>query len=151
MSNSCPLFNLGKLKSSAQWEMVHETRKESIFIFTWDDKRVTVVGKARISFSFHQLFAGPSYSPSLLSLIVPAIISLFHTLSSPPCSDAQLEQNAKNRRPSLSPIVLRQQEKEHRAKMAANAPVDITQVMSKLSKTGKEVSPCRRPPPPAKT
>uniref|UniRef100_A0A8D3BKK5 Regulator of G-protein signaling 9-like n=1 Tax=Scophthalmus maximus TaxID=52904 RepID=A0A8D3BKK5_SCOMX len=66
-------------------------------------------------------------------------------------SDAQLEQNAKNRRPSLSPIVLRQQEKEHRAKMAANAPVDITQVMSKLSKTGKEVSPCRRPPPPAKT
>uniref|UniRef100_A0A8D3CRJ1 Regulator of G-protein signaling 9 n=1 Tax=Scophthalmus maximus TaxID=52904 RepID=A0A8D3CRJ1_SCOMX len=46
-------------------------------------------------------------------------------------------------RPSLSPIVLRQQEKEHRAKMAANAPVDITQVMSKLSKTGKEVSPCR--------
>uniref|UniRef100_A0A8D3BZI4 Regulator of G-protein signaling 9 n=1 Tax=Scophthalmus maximus TaxID=52904 RepID=A0A8D3BZI4_SCOMX len=43
-------------------------------------------------------------------------------------SDAQLEQNAKNRRPSLSPIVLRQQEKEHRAKMAANAPVDITQL-----------------------
>lgn len=53
-----------------------------------------------------------------------------------PCfnRDAQLEQNAKNRRPSLSPIVLRQQELEERARMAANAPVDITQVMSKLSK-----------------
>ncbi|KAM9837902.1 regulator of G-protein signaling 9b [Aulostomus maculatus] len=43
-------------------------------------------------------------------------------------TDAQLEQNAKNRRPSLSPIVLRQQEQEHRAKMAASAPVDITQL-----------------------
>ncbi|KAG7506511.1 regulator of G-protein signaling 9-like isoform X1 [Solea senegalensis] len=43
-------------------------------------------------------------------------------------TDAQLEQNAKNRRPSLSPIVLRQQEQEQRAKMAANAPVDITQL-----------------------
>uniref|UniRef100_A0AAQ5ZT30 Regulator of G protein signaling 9b n=1 Tax=Amphiprion ocellaris TaxID=80972 RepID=A0AAQ5ZT30_AMPOC len=53
-------------------------------------------------------------------------------------SDAQLEQNAKNRRPSLSPIILRQQELEQRARMAANAPVDITQVMSKLSQQGKE-------------
>ncbi|XP_023124334.1 regulator of G-protein signaling 9 isoform X1 [Amphiprion ocellaris] len=43
-------------------------------------------------------------------------------------SDAQLEQNAKNRRPSLSPIILRQQELEQRARMAANAPVDITQL-----------------------
>ncbi|XP_029954605.1 regulator of G-protein signaling 9 isoform X1 [Salarias fasciatus] len=43
-------------------------------------------------------------------------------------SDAQLEQNARNRRPSLSPIILRQQEQEQRAKMAANAPVDITQL-----------------------
>ncbi|XP_019725887.1 regulator of G-protein signaling 9-like isoform X2 [Hippocampus comes] len=42
-------------------------------------------------------------------------------------TDAQLEQNAKNRRPSLSPIVLRQRELEERARMAANAPVDITQ------------------------
>ncbi|XP_010734786.1 regulator of G-protein signaling 9 [Larimichthys crocea] len=41
-------------------------------------------------------------------------------------SDAQLEQNAKNRRPSLSPIVLRQLELEQKAKMAAN--VDITQL-----------------------
>uniref|UniRef100_A0A3B4Z5G3 Regulator of G-protein signaling 9-like n=1 Tax=Stegastes partitus TaxID=144197 RepID=A0A3B4Z5G3_9TELE len=52
-----------------------------------------------------------------------------------------------NRRPSLSPIILRQQEEEQRAKMAASAPVDITQVMSKLSqqgKEGKEVPP-RRP------
>uniref|UniRef100_A0AAY4CBF6 Regulator of G-protein signaling 9 n=1 Tax=Denticeps clupeoides TaxID=299321 RepID=A0AAY4CBF6_9TELE len=38
------------------------------------------------------------------------------------------------RRPSLSPIVLRQQEEEQRAKMAASGPVDITQVMSKLEK-----------------
>uniref|UniRef100_A0A3Q3FEK2 Regulator of G protein signaling 9b n=1 Tax=Kryptolebias marmoratus TaxID=37003 RepID=A0A3Q3FEK2_KRYMA len=42
--------------------------------------------------------------------------------------DSQLEQNARNRRPSLSPIVIRQQEQEQRAKMAANAPVDITQL-----------------------
>ncbi|XP_069016297.1 regulator of G-protein signaling 9b [Embiotoca jacksoni] len=43
-------------------------------------------------------------------------------------SDAQLEQNSKNRRPSLSPIILRQQEQELKAKMAASAPVDITQL-----------------------
>ncbi|XP_037611642.1 regulator of G-protein signaling 9-like isoform X1 [Sebastes umbrosus] len=41
-------------------------------------------------------------------------------------SDAQLEQNAKKRRPSLSPIILRQMEQEQKAKMAAN--VDITQL-----------------------
>ncbi|XP_041671976.1 regulator of G-protein signaling 9b [Cheilinus undulatus] len=41
-------------------------------------------------------------------------------------SDAQLEQNARNRRPSLSPIVLRQLEQEQKAKMAAT--VDITQL-----------------------
>uniref|UniRef100_A0A8C6W0V0 Regulator of G protein signaling 9b n=1 Tax=Nothobranchius furzeri TaxID=105023 RepID=A0A8C6W0V0_NOTFU len=51
------------------------------------------------------------------------------------------EHKFKNRRPSLSPIILRQQEQELRAKMAANAPVDITQVMSKLSKQGKDVPP----------
>uniref|UniRef100_A0A669CNK9 Regulator of G protein signaling 9b n=1 Tax=Oreochromis niloticus TaxID=8128 RepID=A0A669CNK9_ORENI len=58
-------------------------------------------------------------------------------------SDSQLEQNARNRRPSLSPIIIRQQEQEQKAKMAASAPVDITQVMSKLSKQGKEVPPRR--------
>uniref|UniRef100_A0A3Q3JN76 Regulator of G protein signaling 9b n=1 Tax=Monopterus albus TaxID=43700 RepID=A0A3Q3JN76_MONAL len=51
-------------------------------------------------------------------------------------------------RPSLSPIILRQQEQEQRAKMAASATVDITQVMSKLSKQRNEVSP--HPPPPKK-
>uniref|UniRef100_A0A3B5L4D8 Uncharacterized protein n=1 Tax=Xiphophorus couchianus TaxID=32473 RepID=A0A3B5L4D8_9TELE len=51
------------------------------------------------------------------------------------------EHKFKNRRPSLSPIIIRQQEQEQRAKMAANAPVDITQVMSKLSKQGKEMGP----------
>ncbi|XP_061763680.1 regulator of G-protein signaling 9-like isoform X3 [Nerophis ophidion] len=56
-------------------------------------------------------------------------------------TDAQLEQNAKNRRPSVSPIILRQQELEERAKTAANAPVDITQVMSKLSKQRKGDAP----------
>lgn len=56
-------------------------------------------------------------------------------------SDAQLEHNSKNRRPSLSPVVLRQQEQEQRAKMAANAPVDITQVMSKLSKQRTQAPP----------
>lgn len=50
-----------------------------------------------------------------------------------PLSDAQLEQNAKKRRPSLSPIILRQQEEAQKAKLAASGPVDITQVMSKLA------------------
>uniref|UniRef100_A0A8C5ACN1 Regulator of G protein signaling 9b n=1 Tax=Gadus morhua TaxID=8049 RepID=A0A8C5ACN1_GADMO len=49
--------------------------------------------------------------------------------------------NAKKRRPSLSPIAVRQMEAEQRAKLAASGPVDITQVMSKLSKQGKEVAP----------
>uniref|UniRef100_A0A3B1J244 Regulator of G-protein signaling 9 n=1 Tax=Astyanax mexicanus TaxID=7994 RepID=A0A3B1J244_ASTMX len=54
-------------------------------------------------------------------------------------SDSQLEQNAKKRRPSLSPIILRQQEEEQKAKLAASGPVDITQVMSKLAqKKGTE-------------
>uniref|UniRef100_A0A8C3B058 Regulator of G protein signaling 9b n=1 Tax=Cyclopterus lumpus TaxID=8103 RepID=A0A8C3B058_CYCLU len=53
--------------------------------------------------------------------------------------------NAKKRRPSLSPIILRQMEQEQRAKMAAN--VDITQVMSKLSKQGKEAPPPFLAPP----
>lgn len=48
-------------------------------------------------------------------------------------SDSQLEQNAKKRRPSLSPIILRQQEEAQKAKLAASGPVDITQVMSKLA------------------
>uniref|UniRef100_A0A8C5B0B4 Regulator of G-protein signaling 9 n=1 Tax=Gadus morhua TaxID=8049 RepID=A0A8C5B0B4_GADMO len=56
-------------------------------------------------------------------------------------SPSQLEQNAKKRRPSLSPIAVRQMEAEQRAKLAASGPVDITQVMSKLSKQGKEVAP----------
>ncbi|KAM9716303.1 regulator of G-protein signaling 9-like [Menidia menidia] len=43
-------------------------------------------------------------------------------------NESQLEQNARNRRPSLSPIIIRQQEQEQKAKMAANAPVDITQL-----------------------
>lgn len=53
------------------------------------------------------------------------------------CSEAQLEQNSKRRRPSLSPIILRQQEEEQKAKLAATGPVDITQVMSKLEKKKK--------------
>uniref|UniRef100_A0AAX7VIF8 Regulator of G protein signaling 9b n=1 Tax=Astatotilapia calliptera TaxID=8154 RepID=A0AAX7VIF8_ASTCA len=48
------------------------------------------------------------------------------------------EHKFRNRRPSLSPIIIRQQEQEQKAKMAASAPVDITQVMSKLSQQGKE-------------
>uniref|UniRef100_A0A8C2KFK7 Regulator of G-protein signaling 9 n=1 Tax=Cyprinus carpio TaxID=7962 RepID=A0A8C2KFK7_CYPCA len=46
-------------------------------------------------------------------------------------------QNAKRRRPSLSPIILRQQEEEQKAKLAASGPVDITQVMSKLERKQK--------------
>ncbi|XP_042623469.1 regulator of G-protein signaling 9b isoform X2 [Cyprinus carpio] len=43
-------------------------------------------------------------------------------------TETQLEQNAKRRRPSLSPIILRQQEEEQKAKLAASGPVDITQL-----------------------
>uniref|UniRef100_A0A6Q2ZB27 Regulator of G protein signaling 9b n=1 Tax=Esox lucius TaxID=8010 RepID=A0A6Q2ZB27_ESOLU len=56
----------------------------------------------------------------------------------------QLEANAKKRRPSLSPIIVRQQEEEERARMATSGPVDITQVMSKLSNKGKEVPPPKK-------
>uniref|UniRef100_A0A8C3AXH6 Regulator of G protein signaling 9b n=1 Tax=Cyclopterus lumpus TaxID=8103 RepID=A0A8C3AXH6_CYCLU len=55
------------------------------------------------------------------------------------------EHRYRHRRPSLSPIILRQMEQEQRAKMAAN--VDITQVMSKLSKQGKEAPPPFLAPP----
>uniref|UniRef100_A0A8C7GTH0 Regulator of G protein signaling 9b n=1 Tax=Oncorhynchus kisutch TaxID=8019 RepID=A0A8C7GTH0_ONCKI len=48
------------------------------------------------------------------------------------------------RRPSISPIIVRQQEKEERARMATSGPVDITQVMSKLSNKGKEVPPPKK-------
>uniref|UniRef100_A0A8C5DM05 Regulator of G-protein signaling 9 n=1 Tax=Gouania willdenowi TaxID=441366 RepID=A0A8C5DM05_GOUWI len=61
-------------------------------------------------------------------------------------TETQLEHNAKNRRPSVSPIVLWQQEQEQKAKMAASAPVDITQVMSKLSKQGREGTKVAPPP-----
>uniref|UniRef100_A0A8C1DT00 Regulator of G protein signaling 9b n=1 Tax=Cyprinus carpio carpio TaxID=630221 RepID=A0A8C1DT00_CYPCA len=40
-------------------------------------------------------------------------------------------------RPSLSPIILRQQEEEQKAKLAASGPVDITQVMSELERKQK--------------
>ncbi|XP_062298989.1 regulator of G-protein signaling 9b [Scomber scombrus] len=43
-------------------------------------------------------------------------------------TDAQLEHNAKNRRPCPSPIILQKQEEERKAKLAASAPVDITQL-----------------------
>ncbi|KAG1935984.1 regulator of G-protein signaling [Pimephales promelas] len=43
-------------------------------------------------------------------------------------SETQLEQNSKRRRPSLSPIMLRQQQEEQKAKLAASGPVDITQL-----------------------
>ncbi|XP_023675078.1 regulator of G-protein signaling 9 isoform X1 [Paramormyrops kingsleyae] len=43
-------------------------------------------------------------------------------------SDAQLEQNAKKRKPNLSPIVLRQREEEEKARLAASGPMDITQL-----------------------
>lgn len=68
------------------------------------------------------------------------------TLSPPPpfSSVSQLEANARKRRPSISPIIVRQQEKEERARMATSGPVDITQVMSKLSNKGKEVPPPKK-------
>lgn len=79
----------------------------------------------------------------------PADLTLTFLCSSPPPSEAQLEQNARTRRPSLSPIVLRQMEQEQKAKTAA--AIDITQVMSKLSKQGRVVPPPAAPlaPPPS--
>ncbi|XP_064179209.1 regulator of G-protein signaling 9-like isoform X5 [Anguilla rostrata] len=51
-------------------------------------------------------------------------------------TDAQLEQNARKRtrKASLSPLIVRQQEQEEKARLAASGPVDITQVMSKLDR-----------------
>uniref|UniRef100_A0A674E2S4 Regulator of G protein signaling 9b n=1 Tax=Salmo trutta TaxID=8032 RepID=A0A674E2S4_SALTR len=41
---------------------------------------------------------------------------------------SQLEANARKRRPSISPIIVRQLEQEERARMATSGPVDITQL-----------------------
>ncbi|TSK87484.1 Regulator of G-protein signaling 9 [Bagarius yarrelli] len=51
-------------------------------------------------------------------------------------TDAQLEQNARNRKPSIDPIILWQQEQEEKAKAAAaGGPVDIKKLMaSKLDR-----------------
>ncbi|KAJ8363664.1 hypothetical protein SKAU_G00124950 [Synaphobranchus kaupii] len=45
-------------------------------------------------------------------------------------TDAQLEQNARKRtrKASLSPLIVRQQEQEEKARLAASGPVDITQL-----------------------
>ncbi|XP_023849548.2 regulator of G-protein signaling 9 [Salvelinus sp. IW2-2015] len=59
-------------------------------------------------------------------------------------SVSQLEANARKRRPSISTIIARQLEQEERARMATRGPVDITQVMSKLSNKGKEVPPSKK-------
>lgn len=57
---------------------------------------------------------------------------LFFTL----WSDGQLEQNARNRKPGIDPIILWQQEQEEKAKAAAAAgPIDIKKLMaSKLDR-----------------
>ncbi|KAG5262605.1 hypothetical protein AALO_G00276870 [Alosa alosa] len=69
-------------------------------------------------------------------------------------SPSQLEQNARKRRPSLSPIIVRQLEEEQKAKLAASGPVDMTQlcrftapvphlaVYSGLCETQSTASPC---------
>uniref|UniRef100_A0AAY4CJ27 Regulator of G-protein signaling 9 n=1 Tax=Denticeps clupeoides TaxID=299321 RepID=A0AAY4CJ27_9TELE len=49
--------------------------------------------------------------------------------------EAQLEQNARNRKPGIDPIIIWQQEQEEKAKAAAAAmPVDVKQMMSKLDR-----------------
>ncbi|XP_023692749.2 regulator of G-protein signaling 9-like [Paramormyrops kingsleyae] len=47
---------------------------------------------------------------------------------------AQLDQNARNRKPGIHPIILHQRAQEEKAKLAASGPVDIKQVMSKLDR-----------------
>ncbi|KAL4657880.1 regulator of G-protein signaling 9-like [Arapaima gigas] len=49
-------------------------------------------------------------------------------------TDAQLQQNAQNRKPGIHPIILHQQAEEEKAKLAASGPVDIKQIMSKLDR-----------------
>uniref|UniRef100_A0A8C7RS86 RGS domain-containing protein n=1 Tax=Oncorhynchus mykiss TaxID=8022 RepID=A0A8C7RS86_ONCMY len=85
-------------------------------------------------------------SPSMQRWKDFVIVRTVITLSPPPpfSSVSQLEANARKRRPSISPIIVRQQEKEERARMATSGPVDITQVMSKLSNKGKEVPPPKK-------
>lgn len=54
-------------------------------------------------------------------------------------TEAEIARNAKKRRSTISPLVTRQMEEEAKAREAASGKVDMTQVMSKLSKA---------PPPP---
>lgn len=50
-------------------------------------------------------------------------------------SDVQLENNAKNRNPGISPILLwEQEEKDKAAAAAASAPIDVKKMMSKLDR-----------------
>ncbi|XP_061080708.1 regulator of G-protein signaling 9a [Conger conger] len=62
-------------------------------------------------------------------------------------SDAQVEQNARNRRPGIHPIILQQAADEEKAKLAAaTAAVDIKKVMSKLDRNRNAAADA---PPPA--
>lgn len=56
-----------------------------------------------------------------------------------PLSDAQLQQNSRNRRPSIHPIVTWQREQEEKAKAAAAAgPVDLKKLKEMTSKLDRK-------------
>uniref|UniRef100_A0A9R1SPW4 Regulator of G protein signaling 9b n=2 Tax=Cyprinus carpio TaxID=7962 RepID=A0A9R1SPW4_CYPCA len=80
-----------------------------------------------------------------MDITVKGLAHPHHFASQMPCVIYKLEflnfgydlKLKRRRRPSLSPIILRQQEEEQKAKLAASGPVDITQVMSKLERKQK--------------
>uniref|UniRef100_A0A8C1FVF6 Regulator of G protein signaling 9a n=1 Tax=Cyprinus carpio carpio TaxID=630221 RepID=A0A8C1FVF6_CYPCA len=66
----------------------------------------------------------------------PTVFCYKKLVPPPPLSEAQLQQNMRNRRPSIDPIITWQKEQEEKAKAeAASGPVDIKKLMaSKLDR-----------------
>uniref|UniRef100_W5KTL2 Regulator of G protein signaling 9a n=1 Tax=Astyanax mexicanus TaxID=7994 RepID=W5KTL2_ASTMX len=77
--------------------------------------------------TFYRYLKSPVYKDMQKKSLSPAP----HTFT-----DSQLEQNARNRKPGIDPIIIWQQEEEERAKAAAAAgPIDIKKLMaSKLDR-----------------
>ncbi|XP_069050622.1 regulator of G-protein signaling 9 isoform X2 [Lepisosteus oculatus] len=75
--------------------------------------------------SFGRYMKSPIFKETMKKAIVPDETKL---------NEGKFGFNRKHRRSSPSPVILRQLEEEAKAKAAASAPVDITQVMSKLDR-----------------
>ncbi|XP_066560695.1 regulator of G-protein signaling 9a isoform X1 [Amia ocellicauda] len=75
--------------------------------------------------SFGRYMKSPIFKDTMKKAIIPEETKV---------SESKFGFSKKHRRSSPSPVILRQLEEEAKAKAAANAPVDITQVMSKLDR-----------------